>query len=106
MKTPFEERRFAIIEVDSRYIIDLMNFVREPYDCLQVPVPVELPKDAVVVTVDSCWEKQVIRLLIASSEYEPLEPGLRAPVVNRSFEYRTISMAQMVERYLEKRNAT
>ncbi len=104
--TPFEERRFAIIEVDSRYIIDLLNFVSDPSDCLQVPIPVELPEDAVVVSVNACWEKRTIQLMVASREYEPLQMGLVPPVVNRLFEYRTISMERMVERYLEKRNAT
>jgi len=103
--TPFEERRFAIIEVDSRYIIDLLNFASDPADCLQIPIPVELPKDAVVVSVNACWEKRTIQLMVASRKYEPLQMGLVPPIVNRSFEYRTISMAQMVERYMEKRNA-
>lgn len=75
MVTPFEEHRVKIISLDSRFLIDLLNWWRKPPHWLALPITDELPEDCVVVNVNVSWERRCIEAMVASASFPVCPEG-------------------------------
>lgn len=72
----YEQRRFKILSIKSQWLVDLLNWARNP-NAVSFPLPLtdELPEDCRVVTVSASWERQCVEALVCSSEFEPCPDG-------------------------------
>lgn len=65
--TPFEEHRVKVISLDSRFLIDVLNWWRNPPHWMALID--ELPDDCVVVNVNVSWERRCIEAMVASASF-------------------------------------
>jgi hypothetical protein len=70
-----DERRVKIISIRQEFLIDVLNWWRNPPHWLALPVTDELPPDCVVIAVNVSFERRCIEALIASNEFPICEPG-------------------------------
>lgn len=75
----FQERRFKILRVDPRYIVDLLNQATNPQRFMRIPSGDQIPEDAKVISVNADWSSNTIELLIAHETYEPVPLGVMTP---------------------------
>lgn len=73
--TPHEERRVKIVSIDQRFIVDVLNWWRNPPHWIALPVTDELPEDSVVVSVSVSWGRRCIEAMVASKEFPPCPEG-------------------------------
>jgi len=73
--SPLKERRFKIISLDRQFMIDVMNWWRDPPDWLRLPICDELPADCFVVTVNTNWERCCIEAIVCSASFGPTMEG-------------------------------
>ena len=73
--TPFDERRLKILSIDQRFLVDVLNWWRDPPHWMALPIMDELPEDCKVVSVSVSWERRCIEAIVASKEFERCEDG-------------------------------
>lgn len=95
--TPREERRMKIVSIDARFVVDLLNWWREPPYWLALPITDELPEDCEVVSVATNWERNCIEAIVASASFPPSVQGAMLDRIPGLFtEMRRVSAIQLV----------
>lgn len=73
--SPLKERRFKIISLDRDFLIDVLNWWRNPPGWLRLPICDELPADCFVVSVGANWERCSIEAIVCSESFGPTMEG-------------------------------
>jgi len=80
-----------IISIDQRFIIDVLNWWRNPPHWMALPVTDELPDDCVVVSVSVSWDRRCIEAMVASKEFPPCaEGGVPERIPGTMTEFRSV----------------
>jgi hypothetical protein len=89
--TPLEERRLKIISIDQRFLVDVLNWWRNPPHWMALPITDELPEDCVVVSVSLSWERRCLDAMVASREFPVCpEGGLPERIPGMMTEFRSV----------------
>lgn len=72
---PIGERRLKIVSIHRRFLIDVLNWWRNPPHYVALPITDELPEDCVVVSVEASWERDCIEAMVTSKEFPPCPEG-------------------------------
>jgi len=73
--TPLDERRLKIISINQRFLVDVLNWWRDPPHHMALPITDELPEDCVVVSVSVSWERRCIEAMVTSKCFPPCVDG-------------------------------
>ncbi len=95
----FHERRLKILQVDPRYIVDLLNQAAHPQRFMRIPAGEQIPEDVVVVSVNADWSSNTIELLLASDQFEPVELGMSPPVVGLMKEWQHVDLSEVAKSF-------
>lgn len=76
-----KERRFKILRIDSRLLVEIFNWWIDPPHWLSLPITDQLPADCQVVSINSNWPRHCIEAIIASDQFEPCPDGDMPPEV-------------------------
>ncbi len=74
-RTPEDERRFKILELDNQVVIDLFNWMKDPSSLIALPELSSLPEDCEVVKLHLDFDSKNVLLLLASKEFQPVRLG-------------------------------
>jgi hypothetical protein len=97
MSIPFKDRRLAIIHVDPKFILMMLNMLRNPVRFLQVNTE-RIPDDAEVISVNANWQRSCIELLIASSQFDVVADGMIPPVIGWGEVNHVVDLREVVKR--------
>lgn len=92
-----KERRQKIISIDADFLVDVLNWWRNPIQWIALPVTDELPEDCVVVSVSASWERCCIEAIVSSSQFPVVKAGdllERIPGMITKFRYIEIGAKQ------------
>lgn len=89
----FQERRFKLLSLSSRLLIDVLNWWRDPPHFLALPITDALPEDCEVVSVSADFERSCLTAIIYSESFEPVPDGDAPPKISGLLtEFRTIAI--------------
>ena len=71
------EGRLKIVSVHQNTMVEYLNWVRNPPAFIALPQYDRLPADTFVVAATVNHEFRSIDFIVASAEFEPVEPGCR-----------------------------
>ncbi len=80
-RTPEDERRFKILELDNQMMIDLLNWMKDPSSLIALPELSSLPEDCQVVKFSHNFDGSKVMLLLASKEFESVRLGERVETI-------------------------
>ena len=93
-----EENRVKIVSLDPNMIVDLLNWWRNPPDCIALPITDELPEDCAVLSVNASWQRRCIEVLVASESFPIVETGGLPPEIPGVMsEWRYVPFSEVVE---------
>lgn len=72
----FEEHRFKVISLDEHFLLDVLNWCRNPRHFFTLPITEELPEDCTVVSLQVSWERRCIEAMVCSMSFPPVEGGV------------------------------
>ena len=75
MATAYDENRIKILSIDQHFLIDVLNWWRDPPSWMALPITDELPADCYVVHVSVSWERRCVEAMVCSKEFPMLPEG-------------------------------
>jgi hypothetical protein len=80
-----EEHRVAIVQMDPKFIIQVLNWWRNPTCMLCLPITDKLPADCEVIAVNMSFERNFMQLKIVSKYFEPVDRSVFPPEIPEPF---------------------
>ena len=74
-KTPSQERRFKIVSINQQFMVDVLNWWRNPPHWMALPITDALPEDCEVVSMSVSFERQCLEAIVASKNFPPCLEG-------------------------------
>ncbi len=73
-------RRWKIVHCDPQLFLMLLNWCRNPMKIVGLPNPKNpIPYDCDVISVNACWERRSIDVIISHSSFDIVPAGARIP---------------------------
>ncbi len=91
MSEATKQNRVKRIQLDEHLLIDIFNWHRDPCHFVALPVSKQLPSDCEIVRVYHNYADRCFEAIVASREFEPVEPYTVPPMVDPPFiEWKTL----------------
>ena len=97
-----KQRRIRIVNVDTNFIVEVLNWSKGMPEFASLPVFKDLPEDAEVVQLNYSQMKDCLELLVVSNEFTPVPDGVYIPSLTES--YTTIKFSKT--RYQRPKHVT
>lgn len=80
-----EQNRVVIIQMDPKFIVQVLNWWSNPTYMICLPVTDELPEDSIVTAVCMSFERGSLQVKVASKSFQPVDRGVIPPEVPGSY---------------------
>jgi hypothetical protein len=77
-----EDRRLRIVSMDPKLLVHILNWAKEPDCVLALPATEQIPSDCIAVSVNACWDRGTIDVIVAHESFERSLPGSFLPRVD------------------------
>ena len=75
MATAYEENRIKLLSINQHFLIDVLNWWRDPPAWMALPITDQLPADCYVVNVSVSWERRCVEAMVCSREFPVVPEG-------------------------------
>ena len=95
MWNAMRDRRYAVIELDPKHIVTMLNMARNPKQFLSVFTD-RIPDDAFVVSVNTDWLKNKVLVVLVSTQFDVVPDGEQPPILLT--EMKNVDLLEIAER--------